>query len=76
MAAMLKLVHSIAGAARARMTYQPHAPVVRVPASSPVPIPGVENVRYDVAWAIWANARHPDAVLSVRSYPVELPPWT
>lgn len=76
MAAMRRFLSSIVGAVRARTTYQPLERVALVADSSPEPTRGVENVRYDVGWAIWANAKHPAPTLSVRSYPVELPPWT
>lgn len=76
MAAMRRFLPNIVGVVRVRTTYQPLERVAPVAGLFPEPTPGAENVRYDVGWAIWANAKHPAPTLSVRSYPVELPPWT
>lgn len=72
---MLKSQANIAGAARARIHGSKHCAGVRVVDSLPEPIPGVEYVRADVAFAIVQNAANCQCV-SVASEPVVLPLWT
>lgn len=76
MGAMRRLVQTIAGAVRAHTAFRLPEPVVRVADLLPAQIPGLESIRADVRVSVWVTHTYTHNQASMRSDPVELPPWT